>query len=327
MTVLAGDIGGTKTNLALFKEGKESDFKSYPSQEAPNLKSIVSDYLSQVREKIDIACFAIAGPVHQGRVKTTNLPWVVDAKDLSDTLKIEHVHLINDLEANAYSIEVLSNKNILELYHGAESATGHRAVVSPGTGLGEAGLYWDGVKHHPFASEGGHCEFGPRDELQIDLCRYLYKRFGHASYERVLSGPGLHNIFEFYREEMKREAPPWLLEEMQSEDPSRVITENALSKKADLCVDSLNLFASILGSECSNMALKFMALGGIYLGGGIPPKILPVLKESHFRKGFLDKGRFQGLLEGIPVRVILDDKASLKGAAHCAEGLLVLNRQ
>lgn len=320
--IIAGDIGGTKTNLALFEEEEGnydfSHLQTFPSQSYPNLKTIVKEFIQACKSPStsQTACFAIAGPVVNGVCKTTNLPWVVDTAELSKALNIPHVFLINDLEANAYAIEILPKEKLLTLYPGKGSKIGNRAVVSPGTGLGEAGLYWDGKRHRPFACEGGHCEFGPRDELQIDLCRFLYQKFGHASYERVLSGPGLHNIYLFYEEVMGRHEPDWLATEIQKEDPSKVITQNALNQKSELCMDALNLFVSILGSEAGNCVLKFMATGGIYLGGGIPPKILPALQEKLFFEGFVDKGRFRPLLEEVPVHVILDDKASLKGAAH-----------
>ncbi|NGX60981.1 MAG: Glucokinase [Chlamydiae bacterium] len=320
MKLLAGDIGGTKTNLALFEE-KEGDytfseFKSYPSQEYPDLKTIVEEYLISLSSPpIQKACFAIAGPVQEEVCRATNLPWVVDTKVLVSTLHIPHVFLLNDLEANAWALEILPEESLLEIYPGKKRG-GNRGVVSPGTGLGEAGLYWDGERHHPFACEGGHCEFGPRDELQLQLSRYLQNRFGHASYERILSGPGLHTLYEFLRDTGKYPEPVWLKEALGEDDPSKEITIHALNKTSELCVHALDLFANILGSEAGNCALKFMATGGIYLGGGIPPKILPKLREPTFSEGFVDKGRFRDLLEQIPVWVILDEKAALKGAAH-----------
>jgi glucokinase len=320
--LLAGDIGGTKTNLALFNE-EEGDYgftnlKEFPSQDYKNLKTIIHEYLKDCMEvqEISMACFAIAGPVKEGICRATNLPWVVDAAALSKDLHIPKVYLINDLEANAYSIDILSKENILEIHPGKGKPKGNRCVVSPGTGLGEAGLYWDGKRHHPMAGEGGHCDFAPRNELQIDFCRYLYKRFGHGSYERALSGPGLVNIYDFFRDEKGMEEPAWLADEMKKDDPAKIITLNAFEGKSIICEKSLDLFVAIFGAECSNSVLKYMAIGGIYLGGGIPPKILPKLKEPLFFEGFLDKGRFRALLEEVPIRVILDDKASLKGAAH-----------
>ncbi len=320
--IIAGDIGGTKTNLALFDENEGSysfsNLMKFPSQDYKDLKTIVLEYMEkcEAAKGVNRACFAIAGPVKDGVCKATNLPWIVDTSDLSKSLNIPTVYLINDLEANAYAIEILPSENILEIHPGKGNLDANRCIVSPGTGLGEAGLYWDGKGHHPFAGEGGHCDFAPRGELQINFCRYLYKRFGHGSYERALSGPGLFNIYEFFRDEEKHEEPSWLAEEIKNDDPAKVITQNALEKKSEICEMTLDFFMTLLGAECSNSALKFMATGGVYLGGGIPPKILPKFKEPLFYKAFLDKGRFRELLEEMPIRVILDDKASLKGAAH-----------
>lgn len=329
--ILAGDIGGTKTNLAIFDE-KEGSYAfqhlmTFPSQNYPDLRSIVIEYMNSCgHSNFQYACFAIAGPVKEGVCKATNLPWIVDSNALSRALKIPNVYLLNDLEANAYAIDILDNENLMELYPGKGNFLANRAVVSPGTGLGEAGLYWDGKVHRPFPTEGGHCDFGPRGEVQIDLCRYIYRKFGHASYERVLSGPGLHNIFLFFVEEMGRDVPSWLHDELQSDDPAKVITINAFNGKSEVCLDSLRLFAAILGAEASNSVLKFMALGGVYLGGGIPPKILPVLKDPIFYEGFIDKGRFRELLEEVPIKVILDDKASLKGSAHFCRAQLLISQ-
>ena len=313
---LAGDIGGTKTNLALFEEGsfEPKELQKFPSGDYPNLRSIVLEYKKKVSLKdVQMACFAIAGPVQNGVCKATNLPWVVETAELSEAIGIPHVFLINDLEANAHALAILPKENLITLYAGKGKKVGNQTVISPGTGLGEAGLFWDGEQHHPFASEGGHCEFGPRDEVQLDLSRYLMRRFGHASYERILSGPGLFNLYEFFRDELKRSEPKKLTE---GEDPAKVITEFAVNGESDLCVDTLNLFVSILGSESSNSVLKYMALGGLFLGGGIPPKIMPFLKEKSFLEGFFDKGRFRPLLEEVPIFVIDDDKAALKGSAH-----------
>lgn len=323
--LIAGDIGGTKTNLALFDpdRGKYaySHLATYPSQNYPNLKTIVQEFIQECKSshalsEIEVACFAIAGPVVGGVCRATNLPWVVESAELSKTLKIPQVHLLNDLEANAYAIDILAPDSLLQIAPGHPKSSGNRAVISPGTGLGEAGLYFDGLKYCPFATEGGHTEFGPLNELQIDLCRFLIAKYGHASYERILSGPGLHNVYLFYKEVLNLPEPSWLADELKQTDPAKVITQYALNGKSEICVESLNLFVSILGAEASNCALKYMATGGIYLGGGIPPKILPKLEEPSFYQGFIDKGRFQSLLEEIPIHVILDDKASLKGAAR-----------
>ncbi|MFN0064897.1 MAG: glucokinase [Chlamydiales bacterium] len=318
--LIAGDIGGTKTNIALFEEGDSTNphhLTSFHTADYPDLQSIVKEYKSRYSlSDVHSACFAIAGPVQKGICKTTNLQWVVNVHDLAKAVNIENVYLINDLEANAYALPILPEENLRTLYPGKGNPEGNQAVVSPGTGLGEAGLYWDGKKHHPFACEGGHCEFGPRTEIQIDLCRYIYQRFGHASYERILSGPGLYNIYQFYRNVLKREESGLLKSAMEKDDPAKVITQFALNKQSDLCVEALSLFVSILGSETSNCVLKYMAVGGVFLGGGIPPKILPFLEDRLFLEGFFDKGRFRTLLESVPIKVISDDRASLKGAAY-----------
>ncbi len=316
--ILAGDIGGTKANLALFdKEGGLHHFASFSTQEAPNLKSIIKTYM----QKNDIAslthaCFALPGPVVNGSCKTTNLPWVVDSAVIAKECAISQVFLLNDLEANAYAVESLPHESLATIYPGQGSKKGNRAVVSPGTGLGEAGILWDGKVYHPFACEGGHCDFAPRNELEIDLYHFLAKRYEHVSYERVLSGPGLYNIYQFLKETKGHAEPSWLNEEMQQEDPGKVITRHGLEEKSPLCFETLQLFVSLLGAEVGNCALKYLAIGGIFLGGGIPPKILPALKEKSFLDNYLHKGRMRAVVEKIPISVILDEKAALKGAAY-----------
>jgi glucokinase len=323
--LLVGDIGGTKTNLALFEE-KEGNYvyshlDVFPSQHYPDLITLIREFLESCKSTHELntfhtACFAIAGPIVGGVCRATNLPWVINAQELSQALKFPNVYLLNDLEANAWAIDILSEENLYELYPGIAGQVGNRAVISPGTGLGEAGLYWDGTTHRPFACEGGHCEFGPRDALQMQLCEYILKKYGHCSYERILSGPGLLNIYHFLKESVGLKEEPWLTDELSKADLAKVISENAINQKSEVCMKTLDLFTSIFGSEAGNCALKFMAVGGVYLGGGIPPKILPKLKEALFIEGFVDKGRFRELLASIPIHVILDDKASLKGAAH-----------
>lgn len=323
---IAGDIGGTKTNLALFqKEGEEIlYFSSFPSKEYSNLTDILLEFYNKVLSKderalILSATFAIAGPVQEGVCRATNLPWVVEVKELEQKLGIKDVYLINDLEANAYALEILSPKDLQMVHPGNSGASGNRAVISPGTGLGEAGVYFDGKGYHPFACEGGHTDFGPIDHMQLDLCRYLFDQFGHASYERLLSGPGLYNIYLFLRDVVKMEEPYWLKERMLGQDSSQVISEEGLKKSCALCMCALDLFVSILAAEASNCVLKFMATGGLYIGGGIAPKILPKFKEATFLEAFLNKGRFRDLLQRVPIFVILNDKASLMGAAYFGE--------
>lgn len=303
MVILAGDIGGTKTNLAIFlPDGSFSNFHSFPSHDYPDLGTVVLDYLKMIpSEKIEGASFAIAGPVYKGVCKATNLPWIVDTAVLSKQLKIESIFLLNDLEANAYGVGALKDSDFFTLQEGKDQE-GNCAVISPGTGLGEA-VICRGV---PFASEGGHSDFAPTNPLQVELYHYLASKFDHVSFERILSGPGLFNLFCFLRDVKKEQAPNYI------QEPSDISKHHTLP----ICDEALTLFAIILGQEAANLALKVMARGGVYIGGGIPPKILPKLKERHFLDGFLNKGRFKDLLEEIPIKVILDDKAGLKGAAR-----------
>ena len=320
--ILAGDVGGTSTRLAFFTvEGGRLNLvleKDYPSRRHKSLDEIVGEFVSHHRLAIEHACFGIAGPVQHGRVETPNLAWVVDQETIARELRIEYAWLINDLLANTYGILALEEKDFAVLSAGSPDATGNAAVISAGTGLGEAGAYWDGKRYHPFACEGGHADFAPRNELEIDLLRYLLNRFGHASWERVVSGPGLQNIFDFLRETGRGEAPAWLTAEMEEKDPSAVISQAALEGKSELCVQALDLFISCFGAEAGNLALKFLATGGVFIGGGIAPKIIQKLNGQTFINAFTGKGRFKHLLEAIPVRVILNDKAALFGAARYA---------
>src|SRR5262245_11946185 len=323
--ILAGDIGGTSTRVALFEvEGDRPVTRvqtNYPSGKYPGLEAILTEFLDANRFPIDAACFGIAGPVRQGRVETPNLTWVVDERHLSRQLGLESVTLLNDLESTAYGIAVLSVPDFAVLHEGAPIEHGSRAVIAAGTGLGEAALHWDGILHRPFASEGGHADFAPRDELEADLLLHLRKEFGHVSYERVVSGPGLHNLYEFLRDTGRGSEPQWLSERLRREDPSAVISAAALEKSSDLCVMALDRFVSSYGAEAGNLALKVLATGGVYVGGGIAPKILPKLKEPAFLQAFLDKGRYRKLMESIPVKVILNDRTALLGAArHAALG-------
>jgi glucokinase len=320
--ILAGDIGGTKTRLAIIAamgmEFRPIAEESFESAEYGDLEEIISQFVATQRLSVTYAGFGVAGPVKNGRSQTTNLPWVIDARRLARQLGIDQVVLINDLEAAAYGLAVLAPNDLALLHPGAHNATGNRALISPGTGLGEAGLYWDGIQHRPFASEGGHADFAPRDALEMELLRYLLERHDRVSYERVLSGPGLHHIYQFLRDSGRGEEPFWLTEELRVGDPPAVISKAGLAGQSTLCEQALNRFVSILGAEAGNLALKFMATGGVYLGGGIPSKILKKLEGPHFIEAFMAKGRMRSVLESIPIRVILDDGVSLLGAARCA---------
>jgi glucokinase len=319
--ILAGDIGGTKVNLAFFGESLRltpENLASYPSRDYSSLEEIARTFLSERNLKADYACFGIAGPVKKGRVAVTNLPWVVTDKDLKESLHLKHVWVINDLEANAHGIHGLTAKDFVTLNQGEEGAIGNAAIISAGTGLGEAGIFWDGNRHLPIASEGGHSDFGPRTDLDIELMIYLRKRFGQVDWEAVLSGPGQYHIYEFLRQRKGTAEPAWLAAELRSEEPPKVITRAALENKCELCVQALELFVDYYGAEAANLALKVLATGGVYIGGGIAPKILPRLTDGRFLKAFIGEGRLKNLLAAMPVRVIMNDKTALIGAARFA---------
>lgn len=320
--ILAGDIGGTNARLAFF-DVVNGHFRLvsasvFPSREYSGLDQIVTKFVDTANVRADSACFGVAGPVRNGRVETSNLPWIIDSKQLSDELKIKKALLINDLEANAWGIPVLEPSDVVSLNQVKGSPVGNQAVISAGTGLGEAGMYWDGTKHQVFACEGGHADFAPRNQVEMDLLQYLHTRFGHVSYERVVSGPGLVNLFHFLRDTGRGAEPAWLSEQMQTSDPAAAISKAALEGKCSTCEQAVDLFISLYGAEAGNLALKLMATGGIYLGGGIAPKLLSKLAGPLFMQSFVSKGRMQALMESMPVRVITNDKTALLGAARCA---------
>jgi len=320
--VLAGDIGGTKTNVGLFVMGKKRPkplvIESFASREAPHLENLVDRFLKSHPAPISSACFGIAGPVINGRCKTTNLPWVVSETSLQRRFHWRHVRLLNDLAATALAVPLLRRSERVSLNKGNMQKKGTLALLSPGTGLGQAMLAYQDGEYVPLSSEGGHVSFSPTTEREIDLWRYLRKKFGHVSVERVLSGPGLVNIYSWLRDSGRFKEPLWLKVLMREGDAAKAISESALRKKQALCLESLRFYVSMLGSAAGNLALTSMAVGGVYLGGGIPPKILPALKQGVFLKTLTAKGRFSDLLSRIPVHVIVNDKAALLGAAHAA---------
>jgi glucokinase len=320
--ILAGDVGGTKVHLALydFINGKleYTRDKQYPAKNHSGLEEIVKEFLGA--EKVTAACFGVPGPVRNGRLRLTNLPWTLDSRELSISLDIQHVFLINDLEANGYGIAELSADQIFTLSEGDASQMGNRALIAAGTGLGEAFLVWDGHSHVPYPSEGGHVDYAPRNEDEIDLLRFLKQKYnGRISFERIVSGMGLTNIYEFLREVRGMEEPAWLAERLAHGDPNAVITELALAAKSEICEKTLDMFVSAYGAESANLALKVLSVGGLYVGGGIAPRILEKLKDGTFMKAFTDKGRLSQLLVNMPVRVILESRAALLGAAAYAE--------
>jgi glucokinase len=322
MMILAGDIGGTSARLALCEVRNQRPVvvveRTYPSQQYSGLNEIARAFAESNGQKLRAACFGIAGPVQKGRVVTPNLAWVVDSQTVAQDLGLPSVKLLNDLEANAYGIAALESQDFVTLNAGAPGATGNGAVISVGTGLGEAGLFWNGHAHQPFACEGGHADFAPRNELESALMLWLHRKHGHVSYERVLSGPGLQNIYEFLRETNPNAEPAEVKEALQRGEGPAAISAAGLEGRHELCVKALDLFVSLYGAEAGNLALKTMATGGVYIGGGIAPKILPKLKSPAFLEAFTSKGRMKPLLEAMPVRVITKDTAALLGAARFA---------
>jgi glucokinase len=320
--ILAGDIGGTHARLAFFdvEDGRFNlvSAKIFPSREYSGLDQIVSEFLQTSDVNPDRACFGIAGPVRNGRVETSNLPWIVESQSLANELKLQKVFLINDLEANAWGIVDLDVKDAVPLNQVKGNPQGNQAVIAAGTGLGEAGMYWNGSQHEVFATEGGHADFAPRNELEVELFRYLNTQYGHVSYERILSGPGLVNVFHFLRDTGRGAEPKWLTDEMQHSDPAAAISQAAMGGKCALCEQAVDIFVSVYAAEAGNLALKTMATGGVYLGGGIAPKMLSKMSGPLFMHAFAAKGRMQPLLEAIPVRVITNDKIALVGAARYA---------
>ena len=321
--ILAGDVGGTKVDLALydFTNGKlkAARDKVYKSRDYPGLEVIVKEFLGA--DKVTAACFGVPGPVRDGRLRLTNLPWTLDSRELSAGLDIQHVFLINDLEANGYGVAELAPDQIYTLSEGDASQIGNRALIAAGTGLGEGLLIWNGRTHIPYPSEGGHTDYAPRNEDEIDLLRYLKEKYnGRVSFERVVAGMGLTSIYEFLREVRGMEEPAWLTAKLAAVgDPNSVITEMALTAKSEICEKALDMFVSAYGAESGNLALKVLSVGGLYVGGGIAPRIIEKLKDGTFMKAFTDKGRLSQLLIHMPVRIILEPRAAQLGAAAYAE--------
>ena len=320
--ILAADIGGTKSHIATFNIVGDSlsmiRDQKFSSTAYPGFNAMLREYLGHDRTPILAACFGVPGVVNNGRAKPTNLTWGVDAEEISEEIKIPHVSLLNDLEANAYGIAQLQPADFAIVQKGAHDAAGNRCVVSPGTGLGEAGLFWDGTHHRVWACEGGHADFAPRNELEIALLEYLMKQYGHVSAERVVSGMGCENIYKFLRDTSRGKELPAVAAEMKKTDPNIVISKYADSGECPMCVQTLEIFVGCLGAEAANMALKTMATGGVYLGGGVPAKMLNHIQSVGFLHAFNDKGRLSSLMENTPVQIVLNDQAALIGAAHYA---------
>lgn len=320
--VLAADVGGTKTHLALchIKKGVceiEKDYK-YASKDWDNFQDIILDF-AQDTELPDRMCIAFAGPIQDGKAQAINLNWKLDSKALSRKLGIGKVSLINDLEANAYGLSALNEADVETIYGGRQRPRGNVAVISPGTGLGEAGLYWDGQGLYPFATEGGHCDFGPRSIMDMEILQYLQTKHDHVSWERVLSGPGIHTIYRFLRDVKKRETPFWVEKNINDGDPAAEISKGAKESCA-ICKETLEQFVRFLAIEAANLALKIKSTGGLFIGGGIIPKIWSEEYKAIFLEHFFPVGRLQSLIREIPIHIILNSKTALLGAAFYGVG-------
>jgi glucokinase len=319
--ILAGDVGGTKTNLALFsREGtalRRVELRTFPSGRYPDLESILAEFLPG-KPGVTAACLGVAGPVVSGRSRVTNLPWIVDGQSIRRVLGADRVFLVNDLQATAFAVPFLPEESLAVLQRGEAEPRGTIAVLAAGTGLGASFLVWTGTGYVPVASEGGHADFAPRDEREVRLSVFLQRRHRHVSVERVVSGPGLHAIYRFLRESEGMTESKEIEARLVEEDPPRVITREGLAGHSEACGEALRIFASLYGAQAGNLALLVMATGGVILGGGIAPSILPILSGETFLGSFLSKGRFREFLSRVPVKVIRDDKAALLGAAHYA---------
>jgi glucokinase len=323
MTILAGDIGGTKSLLCICDESLRPVFeRRYPSGEHKDFTDIVKKFLAEAGQTPQRACFGIAGPVQDDVCRATNLPWVIEGRALEAATGIRSIRLINDFHANAASVEVLRDEDTVSLKAGTRDPKGPVAILGAGTGLGEAFLFHSGTQYHVVASEGGHADFAPRTEEEIGVLRYLIKKFGgHVSYERILAGKGLVNLYEALREMGHAPESEAVRAEFEREDPPAVVSRRGLDKSDALCDRALSLFCAVYGAEAGNLALKVMASGGVFVAGGIAPKILPRLQDGTFTQAFLDKGRLTRLVEGIPVRVITNPIAPILGAASVASRL------
>lgn len=329
--VLAGDLGGTNFRVGVFCKGKDDDpgmqrlhFRKFRSADYHSLEEMVQLFLEEINLETSLlaACFGVPGPNVAGIVVASNLGWKIDTHSLPQLIGIPRVAVLNDLESTAYGLSALRNTDLATLQAGSGSNAGNQCIIAPGTGLGEAGLYWDGKRHHPWACEGGHADFAPNDDLQRDLLDYLRKDFGRVSFERVVSGMGIANIYRYLKNTNKGVENPTVAQEMVHEDPAAVIDRHAADGTCSLCRKTMDLFVQALGAESSNMALKTMATGGVFLGGGIPPKILPLLRRPLFLESFLSKGRLRSVLETMPIHVVLNDETALLGSACRALRLL-----
>ncbi len=319
--VLAADVGGTKTDLALFQivDGRLISIKSkrYPTTDHDSFVESILKFHGDELSSIHCACFGVAGVVDGDKVQGVNFAWEIDAKKLERELNIKRILLINDLEANAYGLSALEEKDFKIIAKGKKNK-GNAAIIAPGTGLGEAVMYWDGSHYHPYATEGGHCSFSPRDLLDIQLWNFLNTEYEHISWERLVSGQGIYNIYRFLRHYRNEKEPDWLTKELLKGDAPLIISSAAKEKSDPICVETIQLFVKYLSTASAQLALKTKATGGIYIGGGIAPKILSLIDKKEFYKNFINLGRMENLLKSIPVKIVLNDKTPLMGAAYYA---------
>ena len=325
--ILAGDLGGTNFRVAIFRGAQEMervDSAKFRSADHSSIEEMVHLFLKgiPVEAPLMAAAFGVPGPNVGGMVKASNLGWNIEIMALPKLLGIPHVSVLNDLESTAYGLSALQESDLATLQVGSGSTVGNQCVIAPGTGLGEAGLFWDGFRHTAWACEGGHADFAPTDELQHDLLTYLRREYGRVSFERVVSGMGIANIYRFLRDTGRGVEKEEVAESMKREDAAAVIDRHAADGSSSLCQMAMDLFMQALGAECSNMALKTMATGGVFLGGGIPPKIIDLLRRPLFLESFLNKGRLRPLLETMPIKVVLNDETALLGAAKSAFRIL-----
>lgn len=332
VSLLAGDIGATNSRISLYEASflngsnvskldqlKLLIHKTYPSQERASLLEILQDFTRSLPKPPDFGCFGIPGPVKGETSVTTNLPWQVHAGDIARGIGLKKVWLLNDLEAIAHGLLKLDDRDLQVINPTPlPGEGGNVAVIAPGSGLGEAGIYWDGESYHPFGSEGGHCNFAPANADQIEILQYLLKKYARVSWERLLSGPGIVHIYSFLRDTGKEEEPSWLHEKLQKMDPAKVITDEALHGRAPICKRTVEIFFDLLACEAANLALKIMSTGGVYIAGGIVPRLIPLLDRQRFQENFIRQGRLSKVLETIPVRLVMNGDVGIIGAAHYA---------
>lgn len=319
--ILAADIGGTKTNLALYRSENQQLVQlregHYPSANYDSFSAIVQAFLAEEPKlRPDRISIGVAGPVLGSKVKLTNLSWILDKDELKQEFDVEDVLMINDLRATAYGLASLDQEFLTEIHEGDPTIGGNVAILAPGTGLGEAGLYWDGQRYHPFSTEGGHCHFSPVLDIDMELYKYVRQTQDVVSWEHFISGSGIHRIYKFLKEVKGHKEPAWLTQRFEADDPAAVVSHTAMRELDDTCMEAMEIFVRYMAYEASNLVLKLKATGGVYLGGGISPKIYPLLKRSSFTKHFVHNDRMEDLLQRVPIRLILDAKTALRGAAY-----------